>query len=118
MWGRVWRRVQYGCEVHEAQEDPQLAQPLIEALARAQQEGHAAPPVVVDGEHARREGGAARAGGHRVVVEVPSLAPPRGELAQEDLPPRRLGRAHALQQLHLGAADGCGRHVLRRLHGR
>jgi hypothetical protein len=88
--------------VYEAQAHPQLAQPLLEPLARAQQEGHTAPPVVVDGQDARRKGGAARAGGHRVVVEVASLAPPRAELAEEDLPSSRLRRAHAPEQLHLG----------------
>ena len=44
--------------------------------------------------------------GHGVVVEVAALAPARAELAEEDLAPRRVGRAHALEQLDLGAADG------------
>ena len=56
--------------------------------------------------------------GHGVVVEVAALAPARAELAEEDLAPRRVGRAHALEQLDLGAADGGGRHVLGWLHRR
>ena len=81
-----------------------LAHALVHPLPRREEEGDAAPPLRIDREHERGEGGAARARRHRRVLEVAGLV----AVACEGL--------HLREQRHLRRLDRRARHRRRRVH--
>ena len=93
-----------------------LAHALVHPLPRREEEGDAAPPLRIDRQDQRGEGGAARARRHRAVLEVAGLVAVACELAEEDRVAVELDGLHLREQRHLRRLDRRARHRRRRVH--